>query len=152
MKRIRKYASSSSLMDVKITYGDETFSFNLFEELVVDENKINQEIKEQPSSFAFLAMLHKKLLRTSKDKRAEMDKAYARAYIQYKKRIDPETQRQYPKESAKELATKSPIYQKAIRIYHQAEEDWGVIDSCVKGFEQRKDLIQTLSANIRKTN
>jgi len=152
MKRIKQYASSSSLMDVKITYGDETFSFNLFEELVVNENKINQEIKEQPSAFAFLAMLHKKLLRISKDKKAEMEKAYARMYMQYKKKIDPETQRQYPKESAKEMATKSPIYQSAIKAYHQAEENWGVIDSCVKGFEQRASLIQTLSANIRKTN
>jgi len=152
MKRIKKYASTSSLMDVKITYGEETFEFNLFEELVVNENKINQEIKEQPSSFAFLAMLHKKLLRVSKDKKAEMEKAYARAYMQYKTKIDPETQRLYPKESAKELATKSPIYQQAIKKYHQAEEDWGVMDACVRGFEQRKDLIQTLSANIRKTN
>jgi len=152
MKRIKKYASSSSLMDIKITYGDETFEFNLFDELVVDENKINQEIQEQPSAFAFLAMLHKKLLRISKDKKAELEQMYARAYMRWKNKMDSETQRLYPKESAKELATKSPEYQKAIKIYHQAEENWGVIDACVKSFEQRKDLIQTLSANIRKTN
>jgi len=152
MRKLRKYASSSSLMDIKITYGNETFEFNLFEELVVDENRINREIQEQPSSYAFLAMLHKKLFRISKDKKMEMEKAYARAYMKAKSQIDSDTNRLYPKESAKEMATKSPNYHLAIRYYHQAEEDWGVIDACVKSFEQRKDLIQTLSANIRKTN
>jgi len=151
MKRIKEYASSSSLMDVKISYGSETFEFNLFKELVVDENKINQEIKDQPSAYAFLSMLHKKLFRISKDKKAQMEKSYARAYMKYKSQLDPDTNRLYSKESAKEMATKNPEFNMAIKIYHQAEENYGIIDSCVKSFEQRASLIQTLSANIRKT-
>lgn len=150
MRRIKRYASSSKLMDIQITYGDEKFNFNLFKELVVDENKINQEIKDQPSASGFLSMLSIKLLRVSRDKRAEMEKAYAKEYTKHKNAIDPDTNRLYPKETAKELATKSKIFQDAVLEYHQAEENYGIIKSCVEAFEQRYSLIQTLSANIRK--
>jgi len=151
MKRIKQYASSSSIMDIKISYGSETFEFNLFKELVVDENKINQEIQDQPSAYAFLSMLHKKLFRISKDKKAQMEKSFARAYMKYKSQTDSDTGRLYPKESAKEMATKNPEYNMAIKSYLVAEENFGIIEACVKSFEQRASLIQTLSANIRKT-
>lgn len=151
MERLNKYAKKSALMDVSISYGEEEFHFNLFRELVVDEDKINKEIQEQSSAYAFLAMLHKKLIRVTKDKKAEMEKAYAKAYVTNKSTIDPDTNRLYPKETAKEMAIKDKKFQKTIEAYHQAEENSNILDACVKSFEQRKDLIQTLSANIRKT-
>lgn len=150
MKKIRKYASTSDLMKVKIIFKSESIKFNLFEELVVDEETINKEIQEQPSSYAFLAMLHVKLIRVAKDKKAEMEKEYAKKYTKFKSTIDEETNRLYPKEYAKEMAIKSDSFNEAIQVYHQAEENAGIIGACVKSFEQRKDLIQTLSANLRK--
>ena len=152
MKKVRKYAKTSDLMNVKITFKAESFHFNLFEELRIDEDTINKEIQEQPSAYAFLAMLHVKLIRVAKDKKAEMEKAYAKRYTHYKGTIDEDTNRPYPKEYAKEMAVKSNSFNEAIQVYHQAEENAGVIGACVKSFEQRKDLIQTLSANLRKPN
>lgn len=150
MKKIRKYAEISSLMDIKINFSDESFKFNLFKELRVDENTINREIQEQPSSYAFLSMLNVKLKRIAKDKEAEMKKVYATLYTKVKLKIDDETHRPYPKETAKEMTIKSSEYNKAIQVYLQAEEDSGILDACVKSYEQRASLIQTLSANIRK--
>lgn len=152
MKKVKRYAEKSRLMDVSISYGDEDFHFNLFAELVIDENTINNELMVQPSSYAFLSMLHKKVLRIAKDKKAETEKIYANKYVLYKKQIDTDTNRQNPKETAKELAIRSKDYQNSLQEYHKAEEDAGIIEVCVKAFEQRKDLIQTLSANIRKSS
>lgn len=150
MKKIKKYAKTSNLMNVSITFGGESFKFNLFEELVVSEDKINEEIQDQASSYAYLAMLHTKLKRVAKDKKVEMEKFYAKKFVMYKTTIDDETNRPYPKDLAKEMAIKNSAYQETIQEYHQAEENAGVLEACVKSFEQRKDLIQTLSANIRK--
>ena len=150
MGRIAKYAETSSLMNINITYGEETFYFNLFAETTVDENKINHEAKVQPSAYGFIAMLHKKLIRVAKDKKAEMEKTFSKLYIQYKKQIDEETKRPYPKETAHHMATKHFSYHQKIKEYHQAEENAGIIEACVKSFEQRSYLIQTISANVRK--
>ena len=63
MKNLKKYSNSSSLMNIKIKYGEEIFKFNLKEELEINEDKINSELKEQPSIYGFLTLLHKKLMR-----------------------------------------------------------------------------------------
>ena len=152
MAKLQKYAETSTLLEINISFGEESFHFNLFKELIISEEKINEEAIEQASSYAFLSMLHTKVLRVAKDKKAEMEKIYAKKYVNYKTTIDPDTKRPYPKETAKEMATKNPTYQEAIRVYHQAEEEASILWSCVKAFEQRKDLIQTLSANLRKNN
>ena len=40
-------------------------------------------------------------------------------------------------------------YQTALSKLNKVKDSYRVITSCVKAFEQRKDLIQSLSANIR---
>jgi len=147
--KIRKYAESSKLMDISINYGDEEFHFNLFSELVVNENIINKEIKEQPSSRAFLSMLLTKLIRVEADNKKEMENTYSKMYIKFKNEIDPITNRPVANDLAKEKAINSNRYQVAVSKYNIAKENKGIIETCVKAFEERGSLIQTLSANIR---
>jgi len=147
--KIRKYAESSSLMNISISYGDEEFSFNLFNELVVNENIINKEIKEQPSSHAFLAMLLTKLTRIEADSKKEMENAFSKMYIFYKNELDTNTNRPISNDLAKEKTINSKKYQVAVSRYNTAKENRGIIETCVKAFEERGSLIQTLSANIR---
>ena len=151
MKRLNKYALESALMDIKISYGEETFDFNLFKELVIDENKIDSEIKDQPSAYAFLCMLHKKLIRIMKDKEKEAEKKYWALFLTYKSEIDPTTNRPNSNDVAEAKATKNREYQDKLQVYYDAELNCNIIETCVKSFEQRYSLIQTLSANIRKT-
>ena len=151
MKRLNKYALESKLMDISISYGEEKFSFNLFRELVIDENKIDSEIKDQPSAYAFLAMLHKKLIRKLKDKEKEAEKKYWSLFLSYKSETDRDTGRPTSNDVAEGKARKHPEYNLKLQAYYDAELDCNIIETCVKSFEQRYSLIQTLSANIRKT-
>jgi len=145
-----EYAWNSKIMEISIIYGKEKFSFNLNSEIIIDENRINEEIKEQPSAYGFLGMLLVKLERVMNDKKKEMEKAYSSMYIKYRSQVDETTNRNTSHDVAKEKATNSSKHQKAIEYYHQAKENYGTINHCVKSFEQRYPLIQTLSANIRK--
>lgn len=147
-----KQSMSSELMDIVIAYGNEKVSFNLYAETVVNENKINQEIQEQPSVYGFLGMLHKKLIRVAQDKKREMEKTYASSFMRWKEKIDDNTGRPTANDLAKEKATASSKYQKSIKDYHDAQHNADVVEVCVRTFEQRQSLIQTLSANIRKTS
>jgi hypothetical protein len=150
--KLGQYAWESKLMEIFVKYGEEEYSFNLNEELQVNENRINQEIKDQPSAHAFIGMLHKKLIRIQADKKKEMEKIYAVMFIKFKKLTDDGTGRPTANDLAKEKAIASERYQTSIEVFHQAKEEAESIEVCVRGFEERKDLIQTLSANIRKTN
>ena len=139
-------------MDIRINYSGEKIRFNLFEELIIDEDKVNSELKEQPSYYGFLLLLHKKLVRVSEDKKVEADKVWAKAYTGYKQERDENTGRPYSNELAKELANQDEDYLNAISKYHSAKENAGVIESCVKSFEQRGHLIQSIAANLRREN
>lgn len=149
-QRIKKYAASSSLMDICIKYGDETIKFNLTEELAINENKITSEITEQPTIYAFIAMLHKKLVRVANDKDKTSERSYAKAFINIKTSVDESTGRAHSKEVAKEKALLDIKYIKADKASSQAKEEADVVGVAVRAFEQRQSLIQTLSANMRK--
>ena len=138
-------------MNITISYGTETFDFNLFKELVIDENKIDSEIKEQPSAYAFLGMLHKKLIRVMKDKEKEAEKKYWALFLLYKSQTDSATGKPFSNDVAEAKATKNSEYQEKLQAYFDAELNCNIIETCVKSFEQRYSLIQTLSANIRKS-
>lgn len=139
-------------MDISVTYGEEKIVFNLKEELRIDENIINNELKNQPSSYAFIAMLHKKLVRKSVDSEKKTDRAFAKAFIKNKTSVDESTGRVMSKEVAKEKAELDPVYIKLQKQSSQCKEDADIVYVAVRSFEQRQSLIQTISANLRREN
>ena len=150
MGKIQKYASRSTLMDITIELGQETFKFNLNEELAVTEASVQREILEQASSYAFVGMLHKKLLKVVADRTLEVQKTWAKSYTWYKGEVNDDTGKPYSDDYAKQLANLDKDYLAAVEALNNITEKAGVLGICVKAFEARKDLIQTISANIRK--
>lgn len=150
MGKLKDYARTSDIMKFNITFGKETFEFHLGQEMIVDENIINKEIKEQPNSYAFLSMLQKKLLRVMLDAEKEMEKKYSEVYNKYKEKTNNLTGRVYDKDYAQHIANANPKYQERKDLYIKAKADYEQVSSAVKSFEQRAFLIQTLSANIRR--
>lgn len=150
--RIKLYSKTSSVMDINVTFGHEQFKFNLYEEIIISEDKINKEVMDQPTAYSFLLMLSKKLLASMKDKEKEMEKRFSEVYVAYKKKINPETQRPYDKDYAYHIANASIKHQSAKEAYLKAKDDYDTILTCVESFNQRSYLLQTLSANVRKNN
>jgi hypothetical protein len=150
--KLKKLASRSDLMNISIVHGKERIKFNLFEELVVNENKLNDELKNQPSYFAYLSTLSIKLKRISEDKKQQMNKIYHQIFVKYKSQSNENTGRVNSNEYSEALTIIEPEYQKALKDYNKAEEDFGIIKAAVDAFNQRSNLIQTISANIRRNN
>lgn len=148
--RVKLYSKTSSVMDVNITFGHEQFTFNLYDEIIISEEKINKEVMDQPSAYSFLLMLSKRLLNSMKDKEKEMEKRFSEVYVAYKKKLNPDTQRPYDKDYAYHIANASVKYQTAKEEYLRVKNDYETIITCVESFNQRSYLLQTLSANVRK--
>jgi len=139
-------------MNIKIKYGEEIFKFNLKEELEINEDKINSELKEQPSIYGFLTLLHKKLIRLKEEAELEKDSLYSSEYIKWKDSINKSTNKVYSDDYCKHKALSNLKYKLSYKKFIKANEIASILGSCVKSFEQRKDMIQTMSANLRKEN
>lgn len=150
MGRLLKYAIKSSLMEISISVGEEKYNFNLFHELKIKESGISDELKNQPSSYGFLTMLHKQLLKNLSDLKIEEKKAYANAYIKYKHEINKETSRPNSDDLAKQKAELDIKYIKKQQQITSLQFDVNRVEACVRAFEQRASLLQTISANSRK--
>ena len=148
-KKLIQYATRSNLMDINVSYGKEDFSFNLSGELAIDENIINREVKEQPSSYAFLNMLYKKLIRAFKEAEKKMERKYSQLFLKYKQEKE-DSGRSLNNDSVKAKINIDPVYNELWNEFIEAEHQAMVLEVCVKAFEQRVNLIQTLSANLRK--
>lgn len=151
MSKLIGYAQKSRLMSIRIKFGNESFNFNLFEELQVNENIINDEIKIQPSISGFLGTMLTKLERIREDKEAEMNKVYHKLFTLNKSKV-VDSGRYASDDLSKSMVISSRKYQDALKNYLIAKENASLIKTCVNSFEQRSFLIQTLSANLRKNN
>lgn len=152
MLKIIKYARSSELMNVIIKYGDEKFKFNLFEEAKITENQITREAIEQPSAYAFLALLHKKLIAKTADAETSCKRKFSELYVKYKSDISPSTGRPASDDLIREKVNINNEYIHLENRLNKLRLDTSIIEACVKTFEQRQFLIQTISANTRREN
>ena len=153
MSRIQELGASP-LMVIRIKFGNEVFKFNLFEECKVDEADLETELKDLPSSYSYLIMLHRKLISNLKVLEDEKKKVEARRYIHYATSTESiyySTHGRLPPVRLAEAFTENDKHYKDIcsRVL-QASEDTATIEAAVRSFEVKKDLVQTLSANLRK--
>lgn len=143
MTKLNKYASKAKLMHIRIKYNDEVFKFNLFEELQIVETKKNDQIKEHAQSAAFLLMLLKKFEILVKDLDKERKKVKATRLIKLRETSESVKVAEIRIDSDKKYIT-------AVDALLEVEEVKGVLEACVTSFNDRKELLQTLSANVRK--
>lgn len=149
IQKLKKYALDSKLMDITIAYGEEVFKFNLGNEVNIEEDFNREELLKQPAAYAFLTTLHKKLItKLSRQKVAEK-KAWAVAYLKYKDKTNPVTGKPYSDDVCKAKAELNEDYLNSQGITIKIQHNVSIIESCVRAFENRKDLLQTLSANAR---
>lgn len=147
MKKIIKY-KDSPVNIIHIVYGDEVISFNLMEEARIDENKIEEQIKNQPSKYAFVSMLHKKMMAEFESCKQRRKALYGRLFLRAKR--GEGGARGLSDEAAKAKVESNPKYvkltQKCIDVRRQADE----LFSCVRVMEMTSNLMQTLSSNLRR--
>lgn len=137
-------------MDITINYNSKDYSFNLYEEIDLDEDKINSEIKTHLKSYAFVAMLHKKCIKARKAAENERKRVFAIKFEKIKDEINPTTGRVFSNDMARLKAEKTKGYRLINEQYQDADHNCDILEVCVRAFEDRKDLMQTLASNLRK--
>lgn len=148
MKRLSNYRKSS-INHVHINYGGKVFEFNIYEEAKISEEAIEREITTQPSKYALLFILHKKLLAKFETLKQNRKGLYGRLLGVAKTRTSSNG-RPLTDKGSEAWVEAHKKYKKATEDCIKAKTDADILQGCVRAFEQRKDLMQTLSSNIRK--
>lgn len=137
-------------MILKLTFKGKQYEFNMYEELAIKEINLDKDIKEHPSSYFFLRTLRTNLEALKKQLEADRKRKYNKAY-KLAKAGKGENGRPKSDDLCKAIAESSESYKGATKEAIEAERSWNMINDAVIAFEEKKALIQTLSANLRKT-
>lgn len=145
-KRLSTYKDSDVYL-IQVKFGSELVSFNLAMELRVNIDQIDYEMQKQPSHYGFCLLAHKQLLARFETYKMLRKKTYGRLFIAAKsKKVNG---RFMSDDVAKCYVESHPkfidITQKCIRAKGDADKMY----SCIKSFEQRKDLLQSIASNRR---
>jgi hypothetical protein len=150
MGKLSEIISKTKVTHIKLEFNGEKFKFNLIDELVISEKRIQKELEEQPSYYGFLLLLRNRLLTVKEDAERELEKVSAHEYKRFCETNNPKTNRLYADKTAKELVYLSPKYDRVKRKSIKAKQDYNDINACVLAFDQRSNLMQTIAANLRR--
>lgn len=147
MGLIAKY-KGSTIFTINIKYGKEKINFNLAKELKFTPEAINGDLKTQPTKYGFCLLLHKSLLTEFEKAKADRKRIWGKLY--FKAKEQKSNGRPYSDELCKAYVEKHPNYIKASTRCIEVKDWADKMFSCIRAFEQRKDLMQTISSNMRQ--
>lgn len=130
---------------ISVKYKGKLVTINITKELSIDENIINSQLKNIPSSYAFLCLLRDNLIKKRDILEREKNIAYSKAWLFYK-----ESDNRLNNDTANHKAMVNPKYLSIEERYLKAVHKANKLISICRAYESRERIIQTLSANIRK--
>lgn len=130
---------------ISVKYKGKIVTINITKELSIDENIINSQLKNIPSSYAFLCLLRDNLIKKKDTLEREKNIAYSKAWLFYK-----ESDNRLNNDTANHKAMVNPKYLSIEERYLKAVHKANKLISICRAYESRERIIQTLSANIRK--
>lgn len=101
--------------------------------------------------YGFALLLQKKLNSNFERLRQDRKKTYGRLYLKAKERLtSKQTKRGYSDEAARAYVLCHPTYVNLTTQCIEAKDMADTMFAVIRSFEQRKDLMQTISSNNRK--
>ena len=130
---------------ISVKYKGKIVTINITKELSINENIINSQLKNIPSSYAFLCLLRDNLIKKRDALEREKNIAYSKAWLFHK-----ESDNRLNNDTANHKAMVNPKYLSIEERYLKAVHKANKLISICRAYESRERIIQTLSANIRK--
>lgn len=132
---------------LKVKFQGKVIEIDVQKELEIDENIINSQLKKSPSSYAFLCMIRNSYIRRRDQLEREKDLAYSEAWLYYKD-SDSKMNNDTANHKANTNKKYTSLYKKWKLVSSKADD---LIALC-KAYENRENILRTISANIRKEN
>lgn len=130
---------------LKVTFQGKSLEIDLNKELSINENIINSQLKECPSSYYILCSLRDKYIKKRDDLEREKEYAYSKAWTYYK-----DSNERWSNDYVSHKAATNKAYVSAFERYLKAKDKAQQFITLCKAYESRTDILRTLNANLRK--
>lgn len=118
---------------------------DLTQELSINEDLMNSQLRDSPSNYAFLCTLRDKAIRKRDKLEKQRDVVFSELWLYYK-----DSNSKLSNDYASHKATTNSRYKSADKDYQRAAYQANQLISVCRAFESRERILQTLSANLRK--
>lgn len=132
---------------LKVRYQGKIIRINITKELSINESIINSQLKDSPSSYAFLCMLKNQYIKERDKLDREKEIAYSEAWLYYKS-----SDSKMNNDTANHKANTNKKY---ISIYNKWQKISNIVENLIsicRAYENRENILRTISANLRKEN
>lgn len=130
---------------ISIRYQGKIYTINISEELSINENILNTQLKNHPSNYAFLCLIRDKYIRKRDRLEKEKDIAYSKAWLFYK-----ESDSRLNNDTVSHKALTNNKYITLEKQFLKISDKANRLISICKAYEVRERILQTLAANLRK--
>jgi hypothetical protein len=131
---------------LKVKLDGQTFTIDVSKELSINENLINSQLRESPSSYYILCRVRDKYIRLRDALEREKDEAYSKAWT-FLKDNNERWNNDYVSNKANTNNKYASLYQKYLKACDKAN----LFISICKAYEDRSNILRTLNANLRKS-
>lgn len=130
---------------LKVKFEGKLIEIDIQKELSINENIINSQLRESPSSYYVLASLRDKYIKERDALAREKEEAYSNAWLYYKD-ANERWNNEYVSHKANLNKKYSSIYERYLKAVEKANK---FITIC-KAYESRENILRTINANLRK--
>lgn len=130
---------------LEIKHQGKKVAIDITKELEIKESTINSQLKESPSSYAFLCSLRDRAIKKRDKLEKEKDRKFSELWVYFKNSDSKMTN-----DMATHRAMSSKKYQDAEDEFLKASYEAAKLISFCKAYESRERLLQTISSNMRK--
>ena len=118
-------------------------------ELLISEDTINEDLKDQPSYFAWYAVLHEKVIEEASKLKMALELLEAGLADEIRKAAALAGEKKPTEKYISEQILLNLAYQEAQLNLISTQKNLGVLKSVKEAFNHRKDMLITLASNMR---
>lgn len=130
---------------IVVKYQGKKLKIDLQQELTINPNKLDSQLRDIPSSYFIFCNLRDKYIRKRDELARQKDEAYSKAWTYYKD-SNPNWNNDY-------VSNKSNTNNKYVSLcnrYLKAAEKASKFISICKAYESKEGILRTMSANLRR--
>ena len=134
-----------SFNKLKVKFQGEDLEIDLNKELKINEDIINSQLCDSPSSYYVLCSLRDKYIKERNALEREKDEAYSQLWVYYK-----DANERWNNDYVTNKVISSKKYSSIYERYLKAEARASQFISLCKAYESRTDILRTINANLRR--
>lgn len=135
-----------NLKPLKVKIDGQEIIIDIQKELSIDENLINSQLRDSPSSYYLLCRVRDKYIKLRDSLEREKDIAYSKVWTYLK-----DSNERWTNEYVSHKANTNNKYVSLYDKYLKACDKANLYISVCKAYEDRTNILRTLNANLRKS-